>query len=159
MASRARATGAGARGFTLVEVVVALAILGLVAVVLLNQRVEVVRDAAKTRDQRLAWSLAAWKMGEIERETEIFMGEDSADSGTFEDYAPEYQGFVWEYEATREEVPTNDPENPDEKPKEIFIVKLKVRREGGEALIELQGMFPVGQTADIGRTPTGGTTK
>ncbi len=130
-------------GFTLVEVVVALAIIALVAVVLLDKRVEVVRDAAKTRDQRMAWTLAAWKMGEIERDERLFGTSGEVNAGTFEDLSPEYMDFGWDYDARREEVPTNDPADAEEKPKEIFRVVLKVRRGDEATLVEIHGMFPV----------------
>ncbi len=131
------------RGFTLVEVMVALAIIGLVAVLLLAKRVDVVKDAGKTRDERLAWVLAAWKMGEIERDPAVFQGGGISGSGDFNDLAPEYAEYYWETEPVREKVATNDPEIPDELPKEIWRVKLRVRRGNEPPILEIESMFPV----------------
>lgn len=154
--SKTRGTRArGDGGFTLVEVIFALAILGLVAVVLLDRRIEVVRDAGHTRDQRLSWTLAAWKMGEIERDTKLFEGNGESDSGGFEELSADYAGFAWEYEAKREEVKTNDPENPEEKPKEVMRVRLKVRRGDEESLVELDAMFAIAQPQEGAAEPGG----
>lgn len=134
----------GTSGFTLIEVLVAFAIIAIAAAVLLHQRVEVVRDAAKVRDARLGWTLAAWKMGEIERDPKVFAQDrDDRKDGTFEDYAEEYAEYRWEYELKKEEVSTNDGENPNEKPREIFRLTLTVLPAEGEPLIEIQGMFPI----------------
>jgi prepilin-type N-terminal cleavage/methylation domain-containing protein len=132
------------RGFTLAEVIIALAILGVVAIIILDQRIQVVRDADDTRDRRVGWTLAAWKMGEIERDMKLFEGNGEGDSGGFEDLATDYTDYAWSYEAAREDVPTNDPDNPDEKPKQIFRVKLKVVKRATDAsLVEIEGLFPV----------------
>ena len=61
-------------GFTLVEVVFALGILATVIVVLLERRTVVVRDAARSRDLRTAWFLAAQKMGELELDPDLWVG-------------------------------------------------------------------------------------
>jgi hypothetical protein len=122
---------------------VALAIVGLVAVVLLVKRVDVVQDAAKTRDHRLAWTLAAWKMGEIERDKALFEGSAWSDSGDCSELSPEYAAYLWEYQMDREKVATNDPDNPDEQPKEIWLLKLKILRPDQPPLVEMHAMFPV----------------
>jgi len=131
-------------GFTLAEVIIALAILGVVAIIILDQRIQVVRDADDTRDRRVGWTLAAWKMGEVERDTKLFEGNGQSDTGGFEDLSADYADYAWSYEAAREDVPTNDPDDPDEKPKQIFRVKLKVLKRATEAsLVEIDGLFPV----------------
>jgi prepilin-type N-terminal cleavage/methylation domain-containing protein len=146
-----QAAGRSEGGFTLVEVMVALAILGVVAVVLLGQRVEVVREADRTRAKRVGWTLAAWKMGEIERDERLFEGTGRADRGGFEELSADYGDFGWEYEANLEQVPTNDPSDPADPPKEIFRLKLRVLRlSTNETLIELEGMYPRRETGEDG---------
>lgn len=131
------------QGFTLVEVMVALAIIGVVAIVLIGQRVEVVREADRTRAKRVGWTLAAWKMGEIERDESLFEGTGKADRGGFEELSADYSDYGWEYEANLEQVPTNDPSDPADQAKEIFRLKLRVSRHStGETVMELEAMYP-----------------
>jgi type II secretion system protein I len=139
-------------GFTLVEIMIALAIIGLVAIVLLDRRVECVRAAQKIRDQRLAWTLAAWKMSAIELDDELFRGDrDSSDAGKFQDYAEDYAGYAWEYDAKREEIKTNDEKDPEDKPRTVYRVTLRVRRgEEPEPLIALEGVFAVREKKEEG---------
>ena len=120
-------TRARSAGFTLVEVLVALAIIALVSVVLLGQRVEIVREAGRTRDMRTAWALAAQKMGELELDTTLFQGEGGGSSGDFHEYGEDYGLFLYEWEVRKEEVPTNDPNNPQEQPRVLFRMKLTVK--------------------------------
>lgn len=140
----ARAGRPGSRsGFTLIEIMIALAIVSVVSLVLLDQRVRVVQDAQKIRDQRLAWTLAAWKMSALELDEELLAGMDKTDAGTFEDYSEDYVGYVWEYEAKREKLPTNDETDPYDLGREVFRIELRVRLEIEEApLAILEGMFP-----------------
>ncbi len=109
---------------------VALAIIGLVAVVLLDRRVKAVQDAQKIKDQRLGWTLAAWKMSDLELDDELLKTEAAAvaDAGTFEDYADEYASYTWEYEAKREEVKAYEETEVVEKPREVLRVTLRVKR-------------------------------
>ena len=131
-------------GFTLVEIMVALAIIGLVTVVLLDRRLKAVQDAQKIKDQRLAWTLAAWKMSALELDDKLLMADAAgqSDAGTFEDYAPEYAGYTWEYEAKKEEIKAYDEKEIVEKPRELWRVTLRVKRpEQGEPLLEMQAMM------------------
>ena len=132
-------------GFTLVEIMIAMAIIGVVAVVLLDRRVKAVQDATKTKDQRLAWTLAAWKMSALELDDKLLMSQAStSDAGTFEDYAEDYVGYTWEYEAKREEVKVYDEREIVEKPREVWRVRLIVKRpEDPEPLVAIEGMFPI----------------
>lgn len=132
-------------GFTLVEILLALAILGLVTVVLLDKRVQAVRDAQKIKDGRLAWTLAAWKLSELEMDRELLMSAfGKTDAGTFEELSPDYAGYVWDLEMEREKLETNDPEDPAEAPREVWRVKLAVRLEAESVpLVVLEAMLPV----------------
>lgn len=109
-------------GLTLIEVLVALSIVALVVVILLSKRLELVRAAPRTRDLRLAWIVAANKMGEILLEKKNFVSDNAGGSGDFEGY----EGFTYDYEIAKEEVPTNDENDPKQKPKELLKVTLRV---------------------------------
>jgi len=133
-----------AAGFTLVEVLVALAIIATVIVVLLGRRVEILEQTGRARDQRLAWALAAQKMADVELDPYLFQGEGGGKSGDFRELGDEYAGFVWEWDAAKEEVASNDPTKRDEKAKQIFRVKLVVKKEGEKSdLVSLEAMFPI----------------
>jgi len=132
-------------GFTLVEVVIALAIIALTAVVLLDRRVEVVRDAGRSRDVRIAWFLASQKLGELELDTSLWQGQGGSSSGDFGEVGEPYARFTWEYMIVRVPVETVDPLSTPtpQKPKEIFRIGLKVDAEGLGEPILLEAMFPV----------------
>ena len=63
-------------GFTLVEVMIALAILGTTAVILLERRTEIVRDAARSKDRRALYVLASRKIGELELDKRLWAAGD-----------------------------------------------------------------------------------
>jgi prepilin-type N-terminal cleavage/methylation domain-containing protein len=75
-------------GFTLAEVLAAVAIIGIVAVFLISQNLRCVRKAARARTIRTATLLAAEKVSEIE------MGTSVETSGEFEGH----EGFYWALE-------------------------------------------------------------
>lgn len=141
MKTRARSDA----GFTLVEVVIALAILALTAIVLLDRRIEVVRDAGRSRDVRTAWVLATQKMGELELDKALWEGQGGQSSGDFAELGDAYARFTWEYLVVRVPVETVDPltMTTPQKPKEIFRLGLKVDAEGLGEPILLEAMFPV----------------
>jgi type II secretion system protein I len=124
-------------GFTLVEVLVAIAIIAVVALVLLYRRVEIVRDAGKIRDERVAWMLAAWKLGELSADPARIL---AAETGDFEESLPDQPGFRWSYTSEREEVRLDD--TPAEKPAEILRVRLTILGPDDEELQKLEAMFP-----------------
>jgi prepilin-type N-terminal cleavage/methylation domain-containing protein len=132
-------------GFTLVEVVIALAIIALTAAVLLDRRVEIVRDAGRSRDVKTAWVLAAQKLAELELDKTLWLGEGSQSSGDFGEVDSAYAAWTWEYVAERIPVETVDPVDlkPGQKPKEIFRVGLKVEGPGLGEPVMLEAMFPV----------------
>ena len=143
MKTRARRDG----GFTLVEVVIALAIIALTAVVLLDRRAEVVRDAGRSRDVRIAWFLASQKMGELELDKSLWQGEGGSSSGDFGELGEPYARFTWEYIVVRVPVETVDPLTTPtpQKPKELFRLGLKVDVEGLGEPILIEAMFPVSE--------------
>src|SRR5262245_45382616 len=99
-------------GFTLVEVMIAMAIIGVTAVVLLQQRIEIVRDAARARDLRTSWILTSQKLAELELDPTLWTGAGLQSNGDFSDVAPEYGDFYWEYQIVREEIDLTDPNDP-----------------------------------------------
>lgn len=135
----------GEGGFTLIEVMLALAILGTAAVVILDQRVGIVREASAARDARTTWMLASRKIAELEQDKELWRGTGGSSNGNFSELHADYAEFTWEYLAAREPVETQDPAlvKPGEKPKEIFRVALAVRAPGTELPVVIEAMFPV----------------
>ncbi len=142
-------------GFTLVEVVVALAIIALTAVVLLDQRVEVVRDAGRARDARTAWVLASQRIAELEIDKTLWVGEGGSASGDFGDKGSDYAPYTWDYLISRRPVPTNDPLQPQQKPKEIYHLALRVTAPGLEEPVVLEALFPVDPPKPAAPDPAG----
>jgi prepilin-type N-terminal cleavage/methylation domain-containing protein len=135
----------GEGGFTLVEVMIALAIIGVTAVVLLQQRLEVVRDAARARDLRTAWVLASQKIAELELDPTLWTELGSHSNGDFADYDPVFSAFLWEYQIAREPIDLSDPTDPksDKKPRELYKLTLTVMAPGVDEPILLEAEFPL----------------
>ena len=125
-------------GFTLVEVLVAILIVAVVSMVLLQRRIEVVRDAGRIRDERVAWTLAALKMGQLSRDPAAITG---SDSGDFAEDSPDQAEFTWSYESEREAVPLD--EAPGQPPREVLRVRLKIFDPDEVQLQSLEAMFSV----------------
>ncbi len=83
-----RQTRAG--GFTLLEVLMAVGILGVALVVILRAHVFNVRSLARAENRMTAFMLAENLLVEYELEGDFFAGEES---GGFGD---EFEGFAWE---------------------------------------------------------------
>jgi type II secretion system protein I len=126
-------------GFTLIEVLVAVLIVAVVAIVLIHRRIEVVQDAARIRDERVAWTLAALKMGDLSRDPAAIMDQDSGDFATD---APDQGEFRWSYESQLEPIPLD--EAADEKPRALRRVKLKILDPEDAELQSIEAMFPDG---------------
>lgn len=121
-----------------------MAIIGITAVVLLDQRVAIVQDAARTRDRRTVWVLAAQKLAELELDKTLWVGLGTQNNGDFADVDPEYAPFTWEYQIVREVIETADPATPpkeDAQKRELFRLTLSVRAPGVEDPIVLEGEF------------------
>src|SRR5688572_22859435 len=123
----------------------ALAILAMAVVVVLDQRVDVVREAGMARDARTMWMLASRKMAELEIDPQLWKGTGGSANGDFGELDAEYAPFTWEYVAARETVETKDPDQlkPGEKPKEIFRLVLAVGAPGHERPLVVEAMLPV----------------
>lgn len=134
-------------GFTLIEVMLAMAILGLTAVVLLQKRVEIVRDAARAKDLRTIWVLASQKMAELELNHDLWSGAGFQSNGDFGDVAPEYGAITWEYQIVPEPIDLSDPKDPksDQKPRTLLRLTLALRSSGIEEPLVLEAEFPVYQ--------------
>ena len=135
-------------GFTLVEVMIALAIISLAAVVLLDRRVELVREAVRSRAVRMAWSLAGQKMAELELDKVLWTGTGGQSSGDFREIDPAYETVTWEYLAVREQVTIQDPRQPPdpnkpEKPRELFRLTLTLTSPDLSEPITLEAFLPV----------------
>lgn len=167
MKTRARRTSealpGGRGGFTLIEVMLALAILAMAVVVVLDQRVDVVREASAARDARTLWMLATRKLAELELDRKLWEGPSASGSGDFSELDAEYAPFTWEYQAIREPVETVDPAlmKPGQKPKEMFRLALAVKAPGIENPMLVEAMLPVAEpppAAPPGETPPPGGT-
>ncbi len=134
-------------GFTLVEVIIALAIVAVVTVLLLERRVGIVEEAIQSRDIRTIWALAGEKMAALELDPDLWKGDGSSSSGDFGELDAAYERFVWEYVIEKHEVPTNDPSNLNEKPKEIYRLTLKVDGQGLTSPIVLEAEMPLQEAA------------
>lgn len=128
-------------GFTLIEVMMAIAIIGLVATLVLVQRIEIVAETTVTRDMRTAWALAAQKMAQIEMEIKQEKYERHTSSGNF-DNEPE---FRFEYTVDKEEIVVSDPNASQEKRAEILKIKLTVTTPGKEPIV-LEAYYPKQET-------------
>lgn len=135
----------GDGGFTLVEVMIALAIIGVTAVVLLDQRLQVVRDAARARDLRTAWILTSQKMAELELDPTLWTGTQTQSNGDFSEVDPAYASFTWEYQIVREPIDLTDPNDPkaEKKPRELLRLTLMVRAPGVDEPFVLEAQFPI----------------
>jgi type II secretion system protein I len=136
------------RGFTLVELMVALAIVAVTAVVVLKNVGEVVRDAGKASDLKTTWWLTAEKMAELELDPEIWTGTGGSWSGDFSEIDEAYGGYQWECEVNRETVTLSDPTDPEEYIREIFRLRLSVWGPSvgaEEEPFRLEALFPAPQ--------------
>ena len=164
----------GEGGFTLIEVLIAMAIIGVTAVVLLDQRITIVQDAGRARDKRTCWVLAAQRLAEMELDRTLWQGQGGQNNGDFSDVDPEYGPFLWEYQIVREVIETGDPaqakqqQKDDSKKKEVFRLTLSVRAPGIDEPVVLEAEFPtsVGQEppktdaavpSGAAASPSGGT--
>jgi len=135
----------GGGGFTLVEVMIAMAIIGVTAVVLLQQRIEIVRDAARARDLRTAWILTSQKLAELELDPTMWTGAGMQSNGDFSDVDPEYGGFYWEYQIVKEQIELSDPRDPkaEKKPRDLMRLTLLVRAPNAADPIVVEAQFPI----------------
>ena len=104
---RRRADSAGSRGFTLLEVMVALAILATTLVVLLQIITNNVRATNHAKMTTAATLLARGKMTDIEDSIleNGFSTDNETDKGTFRDQ--NFPNFRWESSIERIELPTD----------------------------------------------------
>lgn len=135
----------GQGGFTLVEVMIAMAIIGVTAVVLLQQRIEIVRDAARARDMRTAWILTSQKLAELELDPTLWAGPGMQSNGDFSEVDPEYGVFYWDYTIVREQLDLADPRDPkaEKKLRDLMRLTLTVRSPNAEDPIVVEAQFPL----------------
>lgn len=132
-------------GFTLVEVMVAIAIIALVTFNLLDMKKDVLREASKTRDIRLGWLLASQKMGELSLSKDLFQGAlVYTYSGSFKDKNGNdiYPDFKYELEVTTDNIVVNTTD----KDAQLAHVKLKVEPASTKSekdYIKLEAFYPV----------------
>jgi len=132
-------------GFTLVEVMIAMAIIGVTAVVLLQQRIEIVRDAARARDLRTAWILTSQKLAELELAPTLWTGAGMQSNGDFSEVDPAYGAFYWEYQIVREQIDLSDPNDPksEKKPRELLRLTLMIRSPNADDPVVVEAQFPI----------------
>lgn len=123
----------------------ALVILASTAVVLLGRRVEVVRDAARSKDQRALYVLASQKMAELELDPALRAGPGGSSHGDFAEVDPEYAGYTWEYSMVRERIDLLEPGellDPAKKPKELFRLTLALSSPNLEEPLVVEAYLP-----------------
>ena len=123
----------------------ALVILASTAVILLGQRVEVVRDAARAKDQRALYILASQKMAELELDANLRAGPGGSSHGDFGEVDREYAGYTWEYALVRERVDLALPGelvDPTKKPKELFRLTLALVSPNLEEPLVVEAYLP-----------------
>jgi prepilin-type N-terminal cleavage/methylation domain-containing protein len=139
-------------GFTLVEVMIALAIVALTAVILLDRRLEVVRDAGRSRDLRTAWMLASEKVASLELDPSLWNGPGGQSHGDFGEIDPEYARFRWDYLLQRELIEVEDPaalggQAPaaPARSRELMRLTFAVRAETLDEPVVVEARFPVAE--------------
>jgi prepilin-type N-terminal cleavage/methylation domain-containing protein len=117
--------GSGA-GFTLVEVLVAVAILGIALLAIIELRNDSVREIRQVIDSSDAWVLGTLAIGAVMTNETL---DEGADGGTFEDFP----GYRWEVRKTTvvvdvvaEYFPGVDRATLPQKPKELLQIDLTV---------------------------------
>jgi hypothetical protein len=127
---------------------IALAIVSLTAVILLDRRLEVVRDAGRSRDLRTAWMLASQKIAELELDPSLWTGTGGQSHGDFAEIDPDYSRFRWDYLVQREPVdveerrPGREPAAPG-RPRELMKLTFAVRADTLEEPVLIEAKFPV----------------
>lgn len=92
-------TNRNVKGFTLLEVMIAMAVLAVALTILLGSVNSGVIFGGNARDTTIATFLAQEKMTELERKREL-LAAGSSESGRFKD---EFERFEWEYTITLDE--------------------------------------------------------
>ena len=124
---------------------IAMAIIGVTAVVLLQQRIEIVRDAARARDLRTAWILTSQKVAELELDPTLWTGAGMQSNGDFSEVDPSYGVYSWEYQIVREQLDLSDPKDPnaEKKPRDLMRLTLMVRAPSTDEPIVVEAQFPI----------------
>jgi hypothetical protein len=125
---------------------IALAILGTSAVVLLERRTEIVREAGRSKERRALYVLATRKMAELELDKRLWAAGGGSASGDFGEDDPEHAGFLWEAMIVRQPVDLSEPgrlAEPGKKPKEIFRLTVLLRTPSLEEPVVVEGQFPI----------------
>ena len=108
-------------GFTLIEVMAAVMILAIVALVVLDQRNGAIQKAQGISEHRQATLALKAKLGEIELEKNRTTGQTGGD---FQE--PEFQGLTWRADITEEEWDFSDPALGQLPPVKVHKIALTV---------------------------------
>ncbi len=107
-------------GFTLLEVMLAIAVLGMALVTIVAIHNNSIAEATLAQNSRITWSLLTLKMSEFEATSEDPI--EGSDSGTFDDYP----GFKWESEVLLQKVETSESQEQEIDPIEIFRITVSI---------------------------------
>lgn len=125
------------RGFTLLEVIIALAIMALGLTILGNIVTGSIGQAGYARDVRIGAMLADQQMGQILAEKDL---DTASHSGTF----PGYDGYDWSFEHSNKSLKiTKPPDNKEEEQGQFAEVILQVRIPGRDNPIKVVAHKPV----------------
>lgn len=124
------------RGFTLLEVIIALAIMALGLTILGNIVTGSIGQAGFARDERIGAMLADQKMGQILAAKDL---DTESHSGTFEGY----DGYDWSFEHSNKTLNVPKPPDKDEEQGQFAEVILKVRVPGRDKEIQVVAHKPV----------------
>lgn len=138
------------RAFTLLEVIIALAIMSLGLVILGNIVTGSIGQAGYARDERIGAMLADQKMGQILAAKDL---DTESHSGTFEGY----DGYDWSFEHTNRTLSiTKPPDNKEEEQGKFAEITLQVGVPGRDRKIKVVAHKPIEQQPAQGQPQGGG---
>lgn len=143
------------KGFTLLEVVIAMTILAMALTILLGAINSGVIYGGNARDNTIASFLAQQKMTELERKREL-LAANSEDSGQFED---EFERFTWRYSIIIDETAASLVQaagvNLSFEPMKVEVTVTWKQGKGEGSYVLQEMIFPTVSTTTTSSAPSG----